>query len=109
MGEDIAAEYLKKQKYKIIARNFTSPRGEVDIIALDGDTIVFAEVKTRRSGKFGMPALAVNRDKQTKIARTAQYFITQNRVYSLNKRFDVIEIIGEEINHIKNAFETDLL
>lgn len=109
LGEEAAVKYLKKQKYKIIARNYRAVTGEIDIIALDGKTLVFAEVKTRSSGKFGAPSLAVTGEKRLKIAKTAQSFISQNEIFSLEKRFDVIEVTEEGVNHITGAFETDLL
>ena len=105
LGEEAAVKYLKKQKYKIIARNYRAVTGEIDIIALDGKTLVFAEVKTR----FGAPSLAVTGEKRLKIAKTAQSFISQNEIFSLEKRFDVIEVTEEGVNHITGAFETDLL
>ena len=108
-GEDLAATYLAKQKYKIIARNYTCPMGEIDIVALDKKTLVFAEVKARANQAFGLPGEAVNKPKQWHIAKTAQYFIHEYQVFSLETRFDVIEILDGKINHIKNAFETNLL
>lgn len=108
-GEDAAVRYLLKRRYKIIDRNFKRATGEIDIVALDRNTLVFVEVKSRASEKFGAPSEAVDFKKQYKIAKTAQYFVHEKQVYALNKRFDVIEIVGENLRHIKNAFETDLL
>ena len=108
-GEDLAVKHLVRQKYKIIARNYSCPTGEIDIVALDKKTLVFVEVKARANQSFGLPGEAVNKPKQWHIAKTAQYFIHEYQVFSLEKRFDVIEILGEKINHIKNAFETNLL
>ncbi len=109
LGEETAVKYLQKQKYKIIQRNFKSVTGEIDIIALDKKTLVFVEVKTRTSGFFGLPREAVNEKKQYKIARTAQDFMRQHKVYSLKTRFDVVEVTPEKVNHIKDAFCTELL
>ena len=108
-GEDLATNYLIKNKYKIIARNYSCAMGEVDIVALDKKTLVFIEVKTRTSQVFGLPREAVNKPKQRHIVKTAQYFRQEYDVFSLEMRFDVIEILDEKINHIKNAFETNLL
>lgn len=109
LGEDIAAKYLQKHKYKIVQRNYRSVTGEIDIIALDKNTLVFVEVKARASGFFGSPAESVTIKKQSKIAKTAQDFIHRHKIYSLETRFDVIEITDGNINHIKNAFSTELL
>ncbi|MBR2303486.1 MAG: YraN family protein [Clostridia bacterium] len=108
-GEDLAIKYLAKRKYKIISRNYTCPMGEIDIVALDKKTLVFIEVKARSNEAFGLPREAVNKPKQWHISKTAQYFIHEHQVFSLETRFDVIEILNEKINHIKNAFETNLL
>ena len=109
VGEDLAADYLVKNKYKIIARNYNCPLGEIDIVALDKKMLVFVEVKTRTSQTFGLPREAVNKPKQRHISKTAQYFMREYDVFSLETRFDVIEVLDEKINHIKNAFETNLL
>lgn len=109
VGEDLAVKYLLKNKYKIVARNYSCPLGEVDIVALDKKTLVFAEVKMRTSEVFGLPREAVNKQKQRHIAKTAQYFMHEHQVFSLETRFDVIEVLDEKITHIKNAFETKLL
>ena len=74
-GEDLATNYLIKNKYKIIARNYSCALGEIDIVALDKKTIVFVEVKTRTSQAFGLPREAVTRSKQQHICKTAQYFV----------------------------------
>ena len=109
VGEDLAVNYLVKNKYKIIARNYSCPLGEIDIVALDKKMLVFVEVKTRTSQVFGLPREAVNKPKQRHISKTAQYFMREYDVFSLETRFDVIEVLDEKINHIKNAFETNLL
>lgn len=105
IGEQIAVEYLEKQNYKILKRNFYCKQGEIDIIAKDIKEIVFIEVKTRSNINFGQPSEAVNRIKQKHMYRTAQYFLYKSN--SLNKyiRFDVIEVLIENgkfnVNHIK--------
>ena len=109
-GEDIAFDYLAKNGYSIINRNFTCRMGEIDIIALDDSQkdmeIVFIEVKTRRDARCGQPAEAVDLRKMRHIIRVAQFFIMMNKLEQLNCRFDVIEILhGDQINHIKNAFD----
>ncbi len=109
-GEKVAVEYLEKKGYKIIKQNYFCRIGELDIIALDGDAIVFVEVKTRKSASFGRAGEYVDYKKQQKIIKTALFYIGSNdRAF----RFDVVEVYyhetvnglkTHEINHIENAF-----
>ena len=106
IGESLAYNYLK-DKMKIIETNYKNKIGEIDIIAKDGQTIVFIEVKTRSSLKFGMPREAINKAKIKKIRDTAiSYLKYKNLLDKVSIRFDCIEIIGNErqseINHLKN-------
>ena len=107
-GELIAANYLKKQKYKILHTNYKNQIGEIDIIAKDKDYLVFVEVKTRYSKKFGDPLEAIDEEKQFKIHNVATMYLMKNKL--LDKvpiRFDAIAILGDEeheIRHIKDAF-----
>lgn len=103
-GENAAADYLKKQGYLILQRNFTTKVGEIDIIAQDGDTIVFVEVKARENTKFGQPIESITPQKVHSIVRTAQWYLTAKRKYDSPCRFDVVEILRGEITHVKNAF-----
>ena len=108
-GEDIALSYLKKKKYRIVESNFRFKRGEIDIIAYDRDTLVFIEVKTRKSTTFGFPEEAVTAQKQQQIRRIAQGFMAKQHLQEPYCRFDVISISFDEngtydIHHIKNAF-----
>lgn len=114
VGENAVTNYLQNKGYSILARNFRYGRfAEIDIIAEIGDTIVFVEVKTRRSNKFGMPAEAVTLQKQQKIITAATKFIQDNELYDKACRFDVVEVfeinsdgnISYKINQIPNAFE----
>lgn len=100
-----ACEYLEKQGYRIVERNFRIHRGEIDIIALDDDVLVFVEVKYRRKNSFGYSAEAVTIQKQRIIYKVAEGYLTLNAKYR-NKpcRFDVIAIDNNELSHIKNAF-----
>ncbi len=111
-GEIIAAEYLKKKKYKIIERNFSSQYGEIDIIAQKGEDIVFVEVKTRSSQEFGTPAQAVTYYKKRNFVNTAKWYLVLNPT-ELNIRFDIIEVFGvftgdtfavENVNHLEQVF-----
>jgi len=104
-GEAAAASFLEKKGMKILEKNFRVPRGEVDIIAQDGETIIFVEVKTWST--YGMDALeqALNTKKQRKIIETSKYFLSVNRKYKyMAIRFDVIFISPDGINHLASAF-----
>lgn len=109
-GEKIAVNYLIKNNFEILEKNFRYKTGEIDVICKDKDTIVFTEVKTRFSLKYGFPSEAVTLSKQKKIIRTAQYYIMKKKFRNYNFRFDVIEIFIDnftmdyKINLIKNAF-----
>ena len=107
-GEDLAVCYLKNQGYTIVERNYRMRMGEIDIIARDGESLVFVEVKTRRSSRFGSPFEAVDFRKQQQISRVALAFMTQHRCGEVPVRFDVIGVHLEEsprVELIKNAFE----
>ena len=104
IGEKKAAEFLKKKGYKIIEVNYKTHYGEIDIIASKKRCIVFVEVKARESDAFGRPGEAVNYYKQQKIRKVATTYLKFNKKIDASCRFDVIEILGDEINHIENAF-----
>ena len=111
-GEQTAAEYMKKKKYKIIGMNYSCRLGEIDIIASDREYIVFAEVKLRKSADFAMAREFVTRSKQEKLIKTASLWLAENPT-GLQPRFDVIEIYAPEgvrskdikINHLEDAFQ----
>lgn len=100
----MACDYLKKRDYKILERNFRCRSGEIDIIALDQDYLVFIEVKYRKDKAFGSPRESVNYYKQRNITKVASYYLLINNAYDYNCRFDVVEITGEHIELIKDAF-----
>lgn len=102
-GEKQAEKYLKKIGYKILDKNFHSPFGEIDIIALDGKTLVFIEVKKRNNNSFATGAEYVDLKKQKKIISTAMIYIQKNQ-NECDMRFDVVEINSDKLTHIKNAF-----
>ena len=106
MYEDVAVKYLLEKGYFIIQRNFRCHMGEIDIIARDGQTIVFVEVKYRKNTASGHPLESVTLAKQKKISQVALAYMNLNRisVYNTMIRFDVIGICGDEIQHIENAF-----
>jgi len=113
VGEDYAVKILKKNKYKIVERNFTVRGGEIDIIAKDGEYLVFVEVKMRKSTDYGRPSEFVGYMKQEHLRKAALLYMKKTEYDGLC-RFDVVEIVGEinergklspkEVNIIKNAF-----
>ena len=107
-GEDRAEEYLKKEGFLIIERNYRYGHKELDLICKDGNTIVFVEVKAGRSKKFGAPEGWVSVRKQKNIIMAALDYIQTSNVDGCDFRFDVLAISYEKgdevINHIRNAF-----
>ena len=104
-GEVQASKFLKSKGYKIIEKNYRTKFSEVDLIALYGDLLVFIEVKTRTTKQFGMPREAVGYEKRRKYVLTAEYYLQTHAEHSnKNVRFDVIDILGDEITHIEHAF-----
>lgn len=110
-GERLAARFLKEQGYRIIAWQYRTALGEIDLIALDGECVVFVEVKTRRSSDAGHPVEAVGHHKQTQLTRLALAYLKRHNLLNHAARFDVVAIIWSqgkqppEIVHYKNAFE----
>ncbi len=108
IAEDFTSDYLVKHGYKIVARNYHSRYGEIDIIARDEEFLVFVEVKARKKNGLTNPLEAVTKSKQTKIIKTAQLFLLQNN-FDLQPRFDVaaVHTVGqriESIDYIRSAF-----
>jgi len=109
-GEEQAAAALESAGMKIIAKNIRSKEGEVDIVALDGETVVFVEVKAWSA--YGMEDLqyGINIKKQRKIIKTAKYFLSENRKYSnMAIRFDVVFINKNSVTHLASAFTERVL
>ncbi|MBQ7885754.1 MAG: YraN family protein [Clostridia bacterium] len=103
LGEIRAEQLLKEKGYEILARNFVSPGSEIDLIASDGRMIAFVEVKVR-TGRYGLGREAVTIAKQKRICKGAVYYLMRNGLMNRQARFDVIEIQGERVTHIENAF-----
>lgn len=111
-GEALAAEYLRKKRYNVIASGFRCRYGEIDLIAANKTHLVFAEVKLRKSDKFAKAYEFVDYHKQNRLRTTAELYLSQNPT-ALQPRFDVIEIYAPEgietkhpvINHMEDAFE----
>ncbi|MCL6447760.1 MAG: YraN family protein [Armatimonadetes bacterium] len=117
LGEELAASYLQKKGYRLLERNYRCRLGEIDIVALDGDVLVFIEVRCRTSSRFGFPQESIRREKQAKLRKLAQYYLLraarpgpapvtgQNQV-----RFDVLALLFDckqatcRVEHIQNAF-----
>ena len=109
-GEKFAANYLINQGYEIITTNYRTKCGEIDIVATKGDTIIFCEVKTRTSLKYGTPASSVTHEKRSHIIRVSQCFLNSPEWECFSPRFDIIEIYHFNegtINHMINAYEID--
>jgi putative endonuclease len=104
-GEDRAAAALEAAGMSIVARNVRSPQGEVDIVALDGETLVFVEVKTWSAYGFEDLSYSINLKKQRRIIETANYFLSEHREFNGKAiRFDVVFAGKEAIIHLASAF-----
>jgi putative endonuclease len=108
-GEEAAVQYLRQQGYQILERNYRCRFGEIDLIARDGQTLAFIEVKTRRSQRFGPAAAAVTIEKQRHLIKASQVYLSQKRKADELCRFDVVTIEvdsqGPRIELIKDAFQ----
>ncbi len=107
-GEKIARLFLEQQGYKILAVNFRTKSGEIDLIARDNETLVFVEVKTRSSNKFGSPLDALTFHKCRQISKVALEYLMKNGGVDQPARFDVVAVrIGadREVELVKNAFD----
>ncbi len=108
-GEDIATEYLGKKGYRIIQRNFRARPGEIDIVCSQGSTVVFVEVKTRHSMRYGTPLEAVTPRKIHELVNTAAYYLLTHNMESVDWRIDVVGIllgnqgVCKNITHIRNV------
>jgi len=103
LGEIRAEQFLTEKGCKILERNFVSRGSEIDLIVRDGEVIVFVEVKAR-TGSFALGREAVTSAKQRRICKGALYYLMKNGLLNRQARFDVIEIQGERVTHIENAF-----
>ncbi len=107
-GEKVAANYLKKNGYKIVDRNYHCKFGEIDIIALEGDILTFIEIKTRGSREYIPPEFTVTKHKQSKIKRSASHYLGRHNIENRDCRFDIVAITMEkgkkDIVLYKNAF-----
>ena len=110
-GEGIAAAWLRLKGYRIEARNWRCPQGELDLVARDGDTLVFVEVKTRASASAGRPEEAVDRRKQARLVRLSQAYLARLGGEPPPCRFDVVAVDGSalvpRVRHLRAAFRAD--
>jgi putative endonuclease len=108
-GERIAAKVLRRAGYRIVARNYSCAAGEIDLIARDGDTLVFVEVKTRSTDAKAFPEVNVHRAKQRQIARVAKMFVLIHKMHDTPCRFDVVSVVcpakgKPSVEHFVDAF-----
>jgi len=103
-GERLARKYLVKAGYKIVKTNYRTPFGEADIVAKEGATLVFVEVKTRTGDSYGSGAAAVDGQKRRRYVKIAQFYLLREKFSDVNVRFDVIEVRNGQIRHIISAF-----
>jgi putative endonuclease len=108
-GEELAVAHLQKLGYRILERNYRCPLGEIDIVAREKNTIVFVEVKSRKTEQFGDPELAVGKTKQRKLTLIALYYLARRNDTPLRARFDVVAVKmlpdHTEVELIRDAFE----
>jgi len=108
-GEEFACKFLKQLGYEIVEQNYQFGHGEIDIIAKDGDVLVFAEVKYRTNLEYGEPEYAITKPKQSQIKKIAEAYLYEHEILDQNCRIDVVAILhfkgtAPRINHIINAF-----
>jgi len=110
-GETLAAEYLSRNGYTLLERNYRTRTAEIDIIAKEGDCLCFIEVKTRTSLRKGLPKESVHHTKQQKLISGATFYLKEKKLSNLRVRFDVVDIMithdTPAITLIKNAFGLD--
>jgi putative endonuclease len=108
-GEDLASLLLEENSLLVLARNVRYPNGEIDIVAVDGATTVFVEVKRRRDAALGAPAEAVTRTKRIRVVRAARRWLAAHPSRARSVRFDVVAVLGDPpaLTWIKDAFGAD--
>jgi len=96
LGEKLACDFLKKKGYEILGQNYRTRCGEIDIVAREGDTLVFVEVKTRTNRMFGLPEEAIDARKQHKLAMTAEHYLAAHHLYEKDYRVDSVAVEIDE-------------
>jgi putative endonuclease len=107
-GEDLAARLYVGDGYRVVARNFRSRQGEIDLIAARDRTLVFCEVKTRRTDYFGTPAEAVTFAKRARLKRLAAEWLSRNPAPGMSMRFDIVSVLADgretRVERLEDAF-----
>lgn len=103
-GEDRAARALRERGYRVVERNFRCRQGELDVVAFDGGTLVFVEVRARRDASHGGARFAFGAAKQRQVARVAAAYVSIRRPRFDRCRFDVVAVTGDELEIIQDAF-----
>ncbi len=103
-AESEAQRHLEKKGYRLLDANYQTPLGEVDLVMEKGSTVVFVEVRKRRSSGYGTAADSVTKKKQDRVGRAAMMYVKSKFLAGRNLRFDVVAIQGTTLNHIENAF-----
>lgn len=114
LGEDLAHRYLERQGFTVVARNYRPPSGsgEIDLVAWDGDTLVFVEVKLRRSDEFGAPDRNVDREKQVQLLRAGRDYAHRAGICRDRVRFDLVSIVlarPPSVVHYRDAFRLETI
>jgi putative endonuclease len=108
-GEEVAAAFVADLGYRLVMRNFRCRAGEIDLVALDGDTVVFVEVRSRTGAGFGTPLESVDGRKQMQVGRVARYFLSARGWHERTARFDVIGVRLDAdppgVEHVRAAFD----
>ncbi len=105
-AEALAAKHLKKRGYRIVAKNYSCVRGEIDLIALDGEVVVFVEVKARSTGDHGEAAQAITGLKRRRLVAAAEHYLLAHPT-ERSMRFDVVSMTADEVLVIEDAFSAD--
>ena len=108
-GEDVAAAFVAGLGMRVVVRNFRCRAGEIDVVAMDGDTVVFVEVRTRAGTGFGTPLESVDRRKQAQVGRVARHFLSARGWHERSARFDVVGVRLDAdppvVEHVRGAFD----
>jgi putative endonuclease len=110
-GEDLAHRHLRRNGFTVVARNWRPPQGggEIDIVAWEGDSLVFVEVKTRASGEFSAPERDIDAEKIHALRRAARDYVRRSGADESRARFDAISIAAGNLEHLRDAFSVGLL
>lgn len=111
-AEEVAVGYLERQGYRILARNFLCPYGELDVVAEQGETLCFVEVRMRSHAAWGDPSQTVSGRKQRRVVKAALHYLFQQRRSDWAIRFDVVSVLGRgekaQVEHIPDAFDAGM-